>query len=310
MAKRLFMTLSLLVAALLTACASAARPEAPLAPPPEPRAAVESFANADAAGEGTFEGGAPGIRGQAAATERLVIRNASLSLVVEDPARTVEEISAMANEMGGFVVNSNVYQDTFREGEVTASRGSISIRVPVERLDEALERIKGEAVEVRNENVTGQDVTDQYTDLASQLRNLEAAESQLMEIMGSATKTEDVLRVFEELKTVRGQIELIKGQMKFFEDSARLSEISVDLTPDVASQPIQPTPWRPAGTVKESVEALVDVLLFLADAAIRIVILVLPVLIILFGPPALVVWLIVRRRRRRRDSEAGTSKGE
>jgi len=99
---------------------------------------------------------------------------------------------------------------------------NIIIRVPAERLDEALDQLIGLAVEVDSESISRQDVTQEYTDLTSRLRNLESAEAQLMTIMDGAVKTEDVLAVYNELVAVQGQIEVIKGQMQYFEQSARL----------------------------------------------------------------------------------------
>jgi hypothetical protein len=234
-------------------------------------------------------------------SERLVIRNANLTLVVEDPAEQADSIARLAEDLGGFVVSSNVYQSTFGDG-VRAAQASITVRIPAESLDQALAQIKSGAVEVRSENISGQDVTQEYTDLQSQLRNLEAAEAELREIMASLTKAEDVLRVFENLRQVRQEIEVIKGRIQYFEQSARLSAVSVDLLPDVVSQPLKIGRWQPEGTAKAALEALISVLRFLADAAIVIVILIAPVLILLALPVWLVRRFILRRRARRASS--------
>ena len=95
--------------------------------------------------------------------QRMVIKNADLSIVVEDPLQKLENIVAMADEMGGFVVDSNVWQNTLSSG-AKVPHVSITIRVPVERLDEALDLIKVGVGEILSENVSGQDVTSDYTD--------------------------------------------------------------------------------------------------------------------------------------------------
>jgi hypothetical protein len=233
--------------------------------------------------------------------ERLVIRNANLTLVVQDPAQRASEIAQMAEGMDGFVVSSNVYQSSFGQG-VLATQASITVRIPAENLDQALEQIKAGAVEVRSENISGQDVTQEYTDLQSQLRNLEAAEVELREIMASTTKADDVLRVFESLRQVRQEIEVTKGRIQYFEQSARLSAVSVDLLPDVVSQPLKIGRWQPEGTAKDAVQALINVLRFLADALIVIVILVVPVVFLLLIPVWILRRLILRRRARRAAS--------
>jgi len=236
-----------------------------------------------------------------AAVERLVVRTANLSLVVEDPALSAEAIAAMAEAMGGFVVSTNLYQTSYGDPAVLSTQGSITIRVPAERFEEAMSRLKEDAEEVRSENSSAQDVTQQYTDLQSRLRNLEAAEAQLREIMASATKTEDVLRIFEELRKVREEIEVIKGQIQYFEESARLSAITVELIPDVAAQPLQIGRWKPEGTAKQALEALIRGLQTLADALIWLAICGVPAAILL-GLPA---WAGIRAARRRRAAQAG-----
>jgi hypothetical protein len=235
--------------------------------------------------------------GNQAAVERLVIRTANLSIVVHDPAESAKEISSLADELGGFVVSSNVYETTFSDVGVTAVRASITIRVPAERLDEALDRIEQGATEIQSRSVSGEDVTQQYTDLQSRLRNLEAAEAQLREIMASASKTEDVLAVYNQLVQIRGEIETVKGQIQYYEESARLSSVTVDLIPDVAAQPLQIGGWRPEGTAKDALTTLVRTLQFLGDAAIWLVICVLPIGLLFGIPGYFVVRGIIRRRR-------------
>ncbi len=238
------------------------------------------------------------------AVDRLVIRNANISLVVHDPAASVDKIGALAESLGGFVVTSNIIQTTYPDSGVTANQASITIRVPVEKLDDALKQIKAEAVEVRSQNVTGEDVTQQYTDLQSRLRNLEAAEAQLREIMASATKTEDVMMVYNQLVQVRGEIESVKGQIQYFDQSAKLSAISVELIPDVAARPLQIGNWQPQGTAKSALEALIRALQFLGNAVIWAVICVLPVALILGLPAYFVIRAIVRRRRAAKARQA------
>lgn len=264
------------------------------------RAAVESIVEMEDSFGGKFD---TNVVHQPAAIERLVIRNANLVIVVEDPSASASAINELAEQMGGYVVSLNIYQSAYGDG-LSATYASITIRVPAERLNEALDKIKEGTVEVRSENISGQDVTQEYTDLASQLRNLEAAEEDLREIMGSLTKAEDVLRVYENLRQVRQEIEIIKGRMQYFEQSARLSAISVELLPDVVSQPLQIGRWQPQGTAKEALQSLISALQFLANATIWLVIYVLPVLLLLSIPFWVIRWIIIRRRARKGTPES------
>ncbi len=242
-------------------------------------------------GESTAEG----------AIQRMVIKNADLAIVVKEPIQTMEEIAAMAEGMGGFVVSSNLWQTTLSSG-AKVPHASITIRIPADRFTEALEKIKSGAGEVTSENVSGQDVTREYTDLQSRLRNLEAAEEQLQRIMEEATDTEDVLQVYNNLVDVREQIEVIKGQMTYYEQAAALSLIRVEITGDEEAQPLQIGGWRPVGVAKEAIETLVQVLQWLGDIAIWTLLCVLPVGIIV-GIPLYFAWRAVSRLRVRRKEK-------
>lgn len=243
------------------------------------------------------------VNSSAAAQERMVIMNADLTVVIADPQAKVETISQMASNLGGFVVSMNMYQTMLSSG-LTVPQGSISIRVPSDKLDSALEQIKADAVEVRNENRSGQDVTAEYVDLGSRLRSLEAAEAKLAEIMEEAAETEDVLAVFNQLEYYRQQIEVIKGQMKYYEQASSYSLINVTLIAEQTIQPIEIGGWKPQGVVRDAVQALINFLQGFVDFLIWLVLLILPVLIVIFGPIALIIWAIAATVKRRKVKKA------
>jgi hypothetical protein len=235
--------------------------------------------------------------------ERLVIQNADLAIVVKDPKARMQEISDLAKEFGGFVVSSNLSQSFTALGK-EVPEASIVIRVPSERLDEALARIKEGAVDIDYENRSGQDVTNIYVDLQSQLKAKEAAEEKLLEIMDQATRAEDVLAIYLQVQTVQTEIEVLKGQIKYYEESAALSAISVRLIAEEGTQPIEVGPWKPEGAAKDAIQDLIFFFQNFVDFLIRFVLYNLPALI-LIGIPLYLVFLGGRAlfRRSRKSNE-------
>jgi len=252
--------------------------------------------------DGTLGGSQPG------STLRMVIMNASLEIVVEDPTASLEVINDMATEMGGYVVSSSLYKTYTRNGD-EAPEGTITIRVPSERLTEALDRIKGLVkdgkLDVRNEQVSGQDVTQEYTDMASRLRNLEATEQQLLKIQEAATTTEEIMMVFNQITQVRGEIEIIKGQMKYYEESARLSSVTVKLVAQAKVEPVTVAGWKPEGVAAEALQALVDAGKWLVEQLIWFGLYLLPILLVI-GVPAFFIWRAVRNRMRKNAAARST----
>ncbi len=299
----------LLLALTLSACAARAShsytEEAPQEVILMSKSAGEAVGGAPAPApmiEETLSGGDnfADVEGEAASTDRLVIKNADLQIVVEDPPAVMDAITQMAESMGGYVVSANLYQTTL-EGGVKVPRASITIRVPAEKLNDALAQIKAHSDQLPlREDISSQDVTSEYTDLNSRLRNLEAAEAQLQKIMEDAYKTEDVLRVYQQLTDVRQQIEVIKGRMQYLEQSSALSSISVDLIADAAVQPISIGGWEPSGVAKEAIRALLKTYQNIVDFLIWLVLYVIPVGVVILLPLYLIIRGVIRWRRKRK----------
>lgn len=212
--------------------------------------------------------------------ERLIIKNGQLSMVVEDVRAGAEWIGNWAQQKGGFLVSSNIYD------EYDSPRADVTVRVPVDVFDEGVEELKAVG-EVKSENVTGRDVTEEFVDLDAQVKNLKATEEQFLSIMRQATKIADVLAVQRELTSVRSQIDRIQGRMNYLQKSAQLSTLTVHLSTDPESLPVvdEDDSWKPIATIKDAARSLVDVAKWFGNLVIWIVI---------FIPVWIALWLLVR----------------
>jgi len=228
----------------------------------------------------------------ASAVKRIVIQNAEIAIVVSDVEARMRVIEVMTKQMNGFVVSSNLYQ-SYNNNYVEVPEAQIVIRVPAASLDDALEKIKQDVVDVRTETRSGQDVTADYVDLKSRLANLEAAEKQLSEIMDTATGTEDVVNIFNQLVAYREQIEVVKGQIKYYEEAAALSAITISIIAEEKDQPIEIGGWEPQGVAKNAVQDLIYFYQDFVNFVIRFVIYTLPVWITV-GIPLYLIFIGVR----------------
>ena len=239
-------------------------------------------------------------------SERIVIQTASLSIIVENPTEAVDKISQMAESMGGFVVTSNIYKSINSRGDEFPA-ANITIRVPAEKLNEALQQIKALVsdadIDIKNEEISGQDVTSEVTDLESRLRNLRAAEKQLLEIMENATDSEDVIAVFRELTNVREEIELLEGQLKYYRESARLSAINVYLQAKASIEPITIGGWQPGVEVQRAIQALVEGGKFIVNALIWLVLFVFPLLAVIGLPIYFIVKAVRKHQLKKSEKE-------
>jgi len=244
---------------------------------------------------------APGVPEEKAAltslTERMIIRKAELKLVVQDTKKAITQVESMAKEMGGYVSQSNAWK------EEDQLRATLVIMVPAERFEEALAHLRDMSVDVLRESVSGQDVTEEYTDLSARLKNLEATEKELRELLTTVRertgKAEDILAVYRELTKIRGQIEQVKGRMQYLEQMTAFSTITVELIPNVLAQPVTATRWQPLRVLWQASRALVRALQALITLLIWLVVFGLPLLLII-GLPPVAIWWGWRRWRRKR----------
>lgn len=280
-----------MVAAMVIAGCSAASPgnrSSENAAPPLAGAPAPSQGSVD---ESVAQASADG----AAATNRMIIARATMELTVTDTQATVDAITTLMDELGGYVSTSNLYRSTWDSNQVL--QGTITLRVPSENLEATLDALAELAVEVDSRSLNREDVTDQYTDVDAQIRNLEATEQELLAMLEEVRErpnstSEDIMAVYRTLTEVRGQIETLRGRKNMWDNLIALSTIDVTLTPDSANLPVVEEGWRPGSVAREATRALVVAVQGLGNVVIWFAIFGLPILLLILIPLAIVVWVL------------------
>ena len=237
----------------------------------------------------------------AEAADRKIIRNASLTIEVKSTSDMQHKVTSIAESHGGFVVTSEAKQREDADPEKRTLDIKLVVRVPSERFGSALDQIRGLANTLREENVTGQDVTEEFIDLEARIRTQRALELQFLEIMKQARKVEDALEVQRQIADVRTDIEKLEGRKRFLENRASLSTIVVTLE---GPRQIVVNTTTFGRSLREAVAEGVDlgsaILLFL----VRFVIIMVPVTVFVLLPLGLLFRYFVRRAKRIHLAEA------
>lgn len=219
-------------------------------------------------------------------TQKKIIKNGSLILVVDDTVNAVSAITQLVEQKEGFVQNSHVTD----RGDA-GKQASLTVRVPVTRFSETMEAIKTLATIVEDEQVSGQDVTEQFIDLEARLQNLKAAEQQFLETLKRAFTIEDILKVQDRLSQVRSQIESLQGQLKYLTNQTDLATIHVTLSEEPTVS-LSLRDFRPVTILKTSVRALVQGLIVLFNLLVRFIIVWIPLIFIGAVLLGIVIWLV------------------
>lgn len=293
---RLGITLALVSLAAIAGCAAPASRSSietsglPAAQPPAPAS--------DAVKRSTDAVTTNALETQSA--ERMIVYTVHLSLQVQDADKASNEIATIAASYKGYIAGSNLSRDN--KGRM---RGTITLRIPAESLDDAQKKIEAVALKTLSRNKDSRDVTDQYVNLDARLKNLEATEVELTKLLATVRertgRAEDILAVYNRLTEIRQQIEQTKGQINMLEKTSALATITIDLVPFEDVQILEPDTWMPNRTVAQALKALVQALQGIADLAIWFVLFILPILVILLLPFIVLVWILraVFQRRKK-----------
>lgn len=248
-------------------------------------------------------------------TNRKIIKNADVRLLVKDTDVAISRTTQVITDLGGYIVSSRVwYQDYFGNNLKYAT---VTIGIPVDQFEQALQRFRDLSIRVLDENATGEDVTDQYVDLESQLTNLEATRARIQEFLKDAKSVDEALRINQQLSDIENQIEQIKGRMNYLANRSAFSTITVNFEPELPILTPTPTPtiaptntpvptatlapWKPGETFGKAQQTVTVAYRGIFEFLIWLVVVVLPILL----PPVLIVWLLWKVLTRKPNKPSG-----
>lgn len=208
--------------------------------------------------------------------DRQVIKTADLSMVVENADTAADRITGIADLYRGYVDNVHIYES----GEDT-KKGSVTIRVPSDSFDQAVEDIKEFAAKVTSERLGTRDVTEQIIDLEARLKTLRSAEAGYRQLLERAGDVEDILKVRERLDDVRSDIERMEAQLESLTRRVDMSTITVNLTAK-ADVEVFGVIWTPIQKIKAGFNNMLEDLAAFANTVIAFI----------FALPIIILWIL------------------
>jgi len=218
----------------------------------------------------------------------------SARIVIATPPRDIDRAAAkiikVADDLGGFVVSSQVS---------SGSSGEFELRVPERRLQRALSRLSAVG-KVRERTQGSQDVTGAVVSVESRLRDARTERASLLRQLAKATTVNQTTSIRERLRLVSGQIAAAKRDLRSVKRRASYSTISVQLLADrrgssSAGDDDDESGWTPGDALRDAgriLEVSAGVLVVAGALALPV------------GLVALLVWLAMRQAAQRRRERA------
>lgn len=220
---------------------------------------------------------------------RMIIKTASLYIRVKDVDKAYSEAVKLVEVKQGYVQSGTV-------SETEGARADIVIKInPADFLGLVTELEKLGIVE--SKNISGQDVTEEYYDLAAELENALEVRQRFFELLKKAGDVDDAIRVEQELERVGSNVNRIKGRMKYLETMTGESTINLTLYGMQRPKPEPFLNWSKVGHgFVVAAQVLVKILIGILYALV--------VLIPLAAIVLLIVWAVIRIVRTRNTRKA------
>jgi hypothetical protein len=263
---------------------TASKESEPAAPQPAPSTAAASRATGTS---GPMAGGSPADESGFYAADvsaalpqtRMVIKAASIALLVKDIDSAFNRAVQLAEAGGGYALSSTEY---YEGGE----RADLTLKIPTDGFLPLIEALEALGTE-QNKSISGQDVTEEYYDLGARLENENAVRDRLFQLLSKAAKVADAIAVEQELERVGNTINSIQGRMKYLRNMADMSTINLSLSTEARPAVEGFINWSLVGHgFVVAARVLVQVLIYLLYALVVLI----PLAAIAGG----VTWVVIR----------------
>lgn len=159
--------------------------------------------------------------------ERQIIRTARVSMQVSHMDSAKHNIDNLIRQFNAYVTTDNRNNQQYRLSL------EMTIRVQQDQLDQLLQGLLKQAVYVHHNNITAEDVTEEFVDLNIRLKNKRAVEEQYVKLLNKAGKIEDILKIENELRKIREEIEAKEGRLKYLKSQVSMSTIHLTAYQDI-----------------------------------------------------------------------------
>ncbi len=232
---------------------------------------------------------------------RKIITNTNIRMESPDVTKAVGELASYARELGGYI------QSQYQTESAGSFYGELVVRIPAESVDSFIIRTENYG-EIKENKVSINDVTADYTDTESRLNNARVQEARLLEMFEEADTIDELLYIQSELDRLQERIEVYEGQIRLWDNLIDLATISLYIYEEAALIDAGSSVPRyiPADTVWERfsngvqasfvkfVNGLSRFVIWLGESFIQL---------IFFLLLAFVIYKIVKRQRRQKQPD-------
>lgn len=153
----------------------------------------------------------------------MLMKEGSMGCMMEDYIKGRQQIETLVKQYGGYISSESEMKEAYRISN------DLVIRIGSDKFDALMDAIAKLAVNVDFKRITATDVTEEYVDIETRLKTKKEVEKRYVEFLSRAKSIEEVLKVENELRIIREEIEAREGRLKFLKDRVSYSTINLNI---------------------------------------------------------------------------------
>lgn len=161
--------------------------------------------------------------------ETKIIKSGNLRFQSDDLDVTYAQIQAAAKKYKALIKN-----DSQTNNDYALSR-TINIRIPNQHFDAFITDISKGVKYFDQKEISSQDVTEEYIDVASRIKTKKVLETRYLELLKKANKVSEMLEIEGQLSEIREEIEAKEGRLRYLQNKVSMSTLDIEFYKPVAS---------------------------------------------------------------------------
>lgn len=152
-----------------------------------------------------------------------IIKNGDMKIQVGDIKKTQNQVNEIIKKNQAYIQKEE-FQNTDMDDNLT-----LIIRVPHKNFDALINSFSDGVGSVLSKNISSNDVTEEYTDVAIKLANKKIYLEKYRDMLKSAATTKDMLEIQENIRELEDEIDVAEGRLRFIDDRVNYSTLNLNL---------------------------------------------------------------------------------
>ncbi|MDI9256065.1 MULTISPECIES: DUF4349 domain-containing protein [Flavobacterium] len=162
-------------------------------------------------------------------SETKIIKSGRLRFQTDDLDESYVQIKAAVQKYQAIIKN-----DSQQNNDYELSR-NLNVRIPNQYFDAFIADISKGVKYFDQKEITSEDVTEEYIDVASRIKTKKALEQRYLELLKKANKVSEMLEIEGQLSEIREEIEAKEGRLRYLQNRVAMSTLDIQFYKPVAA---------------------------------------------------------------------------